>query len=87
MADIRGGNEERMLMKKDDERKLHLAFRPPEIQTVLTETRRVAWETRMSFNAVDILTDEETRQLTDANRENLSHATGRHRRKRTSAKR
>ena len=32
------------------------------------ETRRVAWATQMSFNAVDILTDEETRQLTDAGR-------------------
>ena len=33
------------------------------------ETRRAVWETRMSFNAVVILTDEETRELTDASRD------------------
>ena len=63
MADMRGGNEERMLMKKDDERKLYIAYCPPEMQTVPRETRRVVWETRMSFSAVVILTDEESRQL------------------------
>ena len=47
-------------MMKDDERKLYFAYCPPEMQTVPRETRRVVWETRMSFNAVGILTDEET---------------------------
>ena len=42
---MRGGNEERMLMKKDDERKLYIAYCPPEMQTVPRETRRVVWET------------------------------------------
>ena len=57
-------------MMKDDERKLDFAHCPPEMQTAPRETRRVVWESRMSFNAVDIiLTDEETRQLTDASRE------------------
>ena len=61
--------EERMMMMKDDERKLYLASCEPEMQTVPRETRRVVWDARMSFNAVVILTDEETRQLTDASRE------------------
>ena len=39
------------------------------MQTVPRETRRVVWETRMSFNAVEILTDEKTGELTDASRE------------------
>ena len=69
MADTRGGNEKRMLMMKDEERKLYFVSCPPEMQTAPRETRRVVWDTQMSFNAVVILTDEETRQLTDASRE------------------
>ena len=34
---------------KGDERKFYYAFCPPEMQTVYRETRRVAWETQMSF--------------------------------------
>ena len=41
----------------------------PRCKTVPRETRRVSWEALVSFNAVDILTDEETRQLTDASRD------------------
>ena len=66
MADMRGGNEERMWMMKGN---FTLHFCPPEMRIVPRETRRVVWETQMSFNAVDILTDKETRQLTDAGRE------------------
>ena len=58
-------------MMKGDERRFYCAYCPPEMQTASREreTTRVAWETQMYFNAVDILTDEETRQLTDASRE------------------
>ena len=56
-------------MKKDDERNLHFVSCLPKAQAALRETRRVVWETQMSFNAVDILIDEETRQPTDASRE------------------
>ena len=59
---------EEMMMKFDD-RTLHFACCPLKSQTVPRETRRVVWESPMSFNAVDIPTDEETRQLTDASRE------------------
>ena len=69
MAGMRRGFEERMVMKKDDERNLHFVSCLPKAQAALRETRRVVWETQMSFNAVDILTDEETRQPTDASRE------------------
>ena len=41
MAGMRNGNEERMLMMKDDERKCYFAFCPPEMQTVPRERRDV----------------------------------------------
>ena len=69
MVDMSGGNEEMMLMMKGGDRRFYFAYCPPEMQTVSRETRRVAWETQMSFNAVGIVTDKETCQLTDASRE------------------
>ena len=69
MTDMRGGNEERMLMMQDGER--NFAYCPPEMQIVPREVRRAVFETRMSFDAVDILTLEETGLLTDARRETI----------------
>ena len=69
MVDMRGGNEEIMLRMMGGERRFYFAYCPPEMQTVSRETRRVAWETLVSLNAVGILTDKETCQLTDASRE------------------
>ena len=54
------------MRKGNEERKCCFA---PKVQTVPRETRRGVWEKWMSFNAVVILTDKETRQLTDASRE------------------
>ena len=63
-------NEERMLIEKDAERNLHFALCPPEVQTVLRETRRAVWEKLIRFNAIVILTDDvEVRQPTEAGRE------------------
>ena len=70
VADMRGGNEERMMMMKEDQRTFYFAYCPPEMQTVSQETRRTTWETQMSLNAVvNFLTDEKTPQLTNASRE------------------
>ena len=70
MVDMRGGSEEVVLMVQGDERRFYCAFCPPEMQTVSREIRDV-WhgKHRWILNAVDILIDKETCQLTDASRE------------------
>ena len=87
MVDVHGENKERMVITENGENKSYFAYRPSKKQSVPRDTRRAIWETQMSVNAVVILTDEKIASTHRCISRDLSHAAGRHRRKRTSARR
>ena len=55
-----------MLKQKDGERSLHFSSCTLDVQAALRETRRAEWNKWLRFNAGDILTDDEVRQLPEA---------------------
>ena len=59
---------ERMSMTENDEEKIYFAYHASKMQDVSRETRRAIRETQMSYDAVVILTERKTRQLTDVRR-------------------
>ena len=66
MAGMRKSNKKKVLKKKNGERNLHCPSCTPDVQPAFRETRRIEWNKWMKFNAGNILTDEEVRQLTEA---------------------
>ena len=63
------------------------SYHSTKMQSVPRDTRRAVLEAQMSYDAVVILRDGKMRQLTGASRKIFFYATGRHRRKHTSARR
>ena len=57
-----------MLMTKNGEGKFYFAYHSSKMQDVSRETRQAIRETQMSYDAVVILTDRKSRQLTGVSR-------------------
>ena len=68
MVDVHGENKERMLMTKNGEGKFYFAYHSSKMRDVSRETRRAIRETQMSHDAVVIVTERKSRQLTGVSR-------------------